>query len=806
METQTALTTPAVNLAAQPPVGLTSAEVAERIARGESNTVRQRFERTYWQIVRDNVFNLFNLVLFALVLVLLAFHDYSSIVFGTFSVVANSLIGTFQEIRAKRALDRLAALTSPDVAVWRDGRREQIAIEAVVKDDILPIEPGDRLCVDGVIVRSDSLELDESLLSGEADAISKEEAAPVYSGSYVVAGAGLMRATQVGAASTINKLSTVAKAYRNVKTPTQMKIDTLVAIAMVVIVIFAPMLIISGLNNRLAPVETVRNTLVLVTSLVPQGLMLSTTVSLALSAVRLSRRQALVQRVNAVESLANTTVVCFDKTGTLTLNEMAVVELVPLNGQSVDELRAQLGRYTRSLAHLNTTAAAIRAYVALEPASTPAAPKQSEIPFSSFRKWGAVAFADGALLLGAPERVIGQDASGVERARCLAAQGLRVLALAEMDGLPDANQQVVTGRPLALIVLSDQVRDGIGETLRQFGAQAVGVKVISGDNLETVAAIAAQAGIPTTAMYTGRQLDQMSEGELEKAAQQGTVFARIEPATKRRIVAALKRGGAYVAMVGDGVNDVPALKEAHLAIAMQGGAQVARDVADIVLLNNAISTLPPALVEGKKITQKIYATTRIYLPKTVYQLLLFILAGYMALPFPIGPIQISWFGLLLVSTPTVLIAFDLIRPAPVRSFNKEILGYTAVSGVIGAIGMACLYAMVYLGADRDPTLARSAVLLFMALFGAIIFLNSQGVDLFRVRTLRRHRMSTGLGILLAIITIGVPLARPGLFQIAAPTTLVWLLLFGVFAATAAALELTLHNRAILSRLRQLSSA
>jgi cation-transporting ATPase E len=457
LETQVAPSAAVVKPADLQPVGLTSAEVAERVARGESNAVRRRFERTYWQIIRDNVFNLFNLVLFALVLVLLAFRDYSSIVFGTFSVVANSLIGSLQEISAKRSLDRMAALAAQDVAVWRDGTRQRIPIEQVVKDDLLPIEPGDRLCVDGLIVRGDSLELDESLLSGEADAIAKEEAAPVYSGSFVIAGTGLMRATHVGAESTINKLATVARAYRNVKTPTQLKIDTLVGIAMVAILIFGPMVIISGVINQLLPVETVRNALVLVTSLVPQGLMLSTTVSLALGAVRISRHQALIQRMNAVESLANTTVLCFDKTGTLTRNEMAVVNLLPLNGQSVDELKEQLALYSANLAHLNKTAAAIQAYARSKQVAAPAELKQREIAFSSFRKWGAVVFAGRTLVLGAPERVLGQDRQGeaVERARGLAAQGWRVLALAEMDEAPESSQQYLAGRPLALIVLSD---------------------------------------------------------------------------------------------------------------------------------------------------------------------------------------------------------------------------------------------------------------------------------------------------------------------------------------------------------------
>lgn len=794
--------------------GLTSAEVAERIAKGESNAIKPYTERTYWQIIRDNIFTLFNLALLALMVVLLVFRDYGSIIFASFSVIANSLIGTIQELSAKRSLDRLAALASHDVTVWRDGVRQNILIADVVKDDVLPIEPGDRLVVDGTVLSSDSLEMDESLLTGESDVVLKDDSAPVYSGSYCVAGSGIMVATLVGVASTVNKVASTAKSYRNVKTPTQIKVDIFVELAVIAILIFGPMVIVTGVINKLVPLETVRNALVLVTSLVPQGLVLSTTLALTLGAVHISRHQTLIKRINAVESLANITVLCFDKTGTLTRNELTVVDLLPFDGQRSENVRSQLVFYMHNLSHLNKTAAAIANYckeaVITNNSDSGLAitNKLDEIPFSSVRKWGAVVLSDRTLILGAPERVLNQETNQaeLERAQQLASNGMRVLAFAQSEHPPENNTLDPASRPLALIVLSDKVRNGIQETLSQFIEQHVALKVISGDNQETIAAIATQAGIKVTGIFSGEQLKAMSAIEFDSAVTQANLFARIEPDTKRKIIAALKHQGAYVAMVGDGVNDVPALKEAHLAIVMNDGAQIARDIADIVLLNNDVSTLPIALAEGKMITQKIYATARIFLSKNVYHLMLFVLVSFMSLPFPISPIQISWFALIVVNVPSTLIAFGVIKPAFVKRFNRDVLGYVVISGLVGALGMALFYTIIYLTHNRDIATARSGVLLFMTLFGVLVFLNTQEISLFRPKTILDHWPSALLGVVLATGTIILPFIAPSTFRFVLPTEEVWLLLVVVFGITATALNIALHHLDFLDRLKQLMSA
>ena len=314
------------------PQGLTSAEVAERVARGEVNDYKPRVGRSYIDILRDNLFNIFNLVLFPMLGVIVWFGEYGVAFFAGFSVVSNALLGTIQEIIAKRRLDRLVALAAHDVRVIREGQPVEIPAGRIVKDDVLPIEPGDRLPVDGRVIATDSLEMDESHLTGESDAVLKEEGQEVYSGSFCIAGTGLMVATHVGAKSTINRLAQTAKIYKNPLTPTQRKVMVIVDIAIILMLILAPMLWISDSRDGLSILEKVKNSVVFITSLVPYGLLLIVIISLSIGAISIARHQTLIRRVNAVESLANVTVLCFDKTGTITQNKLAVSEILPCNG------------------------------------------------------------------------------------------------------------------------------------------------------------------------------------------------------------------------------------------------------------------------------------------------------------------------------------------------------------------------------------------------------------------------------------------------------------------------------------------
>ncbi|MBK8021726.1 MAG: HAD-IC family P-type ATPase [Chloroflexi bacterium] len=757
---------------APPPQGLTSSEVQQRVRRGEVNDFRARVGRSYWDIFRDNILNLFNLIFGTLLVIVFLFRDYGTFFFAGFSVVTNSFLGMIQEALAKRQLDRLAALAADDIRVWRDGRLVSISPLALVKDDIIPIQPGMRIPVDGALVHGDALEMDESQLTGESDAVLKNEGDPIVSGSFCIAGSGTMVATRVGRHSTINQLSETAKAYKQVLTPTQQRISLLVQLTVIIMLLTLPMVFISGYlqNGEVLTLPTFRSAVVFVASIVPQGLVLTAVLALTIGAVNISRKQTLVQRVNAVESMANVTTLCFDKTGTLTQNLLTVMKIEPLGVLPQNEIVERLALYTGNLSNQNRTAAAVASYVNGDSAlpALPAVTKTREVPFTSQRKWGAIVLPQETLILGAPERVLTlRNVQALERARELSAQGLRVLAFARSSMAMVETALDETREPLALIVLHDQVRPGIQNTLAEFAAENVALKVITGDNLETAMEIAREAGLTIEAAYSGDQLTAMDDERFAEAVHTANLFARIEPETKRRIVRTLKQQGEYVAMVGDGVNDVPALKEAHLAIAMNDGAQITKDVADLVLLNNALTTLPLAFREGRAIRQSVFGTMKIFLVKNFYSIIFFILAGFMLMPFPINPIQISWLTFGVINVPATLIAFRVIKPTPMATFRAGVLDYAVTAGFIGAASMSLVYAIAYIGSGEDVQIARSAVTQYMTLFGLLAFWNIHGIELFQVDTIRSRNRIFWIGIVFYIVTVIGFYMLPGLTEFTA---------------------------------------
>ncbi len=782
------------------PQGLTAAEVQQRIARGETNAYRARVGRTYWDILRDNLLNVFNLILFPLLAVIIYFGEYAVAFFAGFSVVSNALLGTVQEIIAKRRLDKLAAQAEQDVRVFRDGAVQTIPNRQVVLDDVMPIEPGDRLPVDGVVLSSDALEMDESHLTGESDSVLKDEKQSVHSGSYCIAGTGIMRVTGVGANSTLNKLARTAKVYKNPLTPTQRRVMIIVDIAILLMALLTPMLWIANSVAGLELLAKVKNAVVFVTSLVPYGLVLIVIISLSIGAISITRHRTLIRRVNAVESLANVTILCFDKTGTITQNKLAVTGIIPLNDEPPEAIRARLHLYTANLGHRNGTAAAVSSYVK-EDAPAQFVAKVREIPFSSARKWGAVVLPDETLILGAPERILNGGYTQItQQAQELSRQGLRVLTFARASQPPEDGHLNGSAHPIALVTLSDQVRPDIQETLNAFRAQNVRLKVISGDNMETVKSIARQAGIDTEHAYSGDMLKVMSEEDFEAAALQGTLFARIEPETKRRIVHSLRQRGEHVAMVGDGVNDVPALKEADLAVVMNDGAQITKEIGDIILLNNAMSTLPLAFAEGREITQTIFGTVKLFLTKTFYNVLLFVYVGFMSLPFPITPIQINWITFGTVNIVATLVAFKLMRPAYMERFRRDVLEVVMVGSFIVSAVMALLFAVVYFATGLNTDAARSALSIFATLFGILIFWNTFGVDLSQPRTLLKNPVITLMGVtFLLLVLLGFYL-MPELFEFVAPTPEISLLIVTLFLLTVVLFSANLKNRYLITRL------
>lgn len=793
-------TTPSIRRTGTHITGLNGAQVQERIERGDINRFESRGGRSYIDIFRHNVFNVFNIVLFTMLLIVLLSQDYWTVLFAGFSVVTNSLVGTVQEIAAKRKLDELADLAPKTVEVMRDGEVTTISNDDVVLDDVILIQPGERVVVDGKIIHSDSLEVDESQVTGESDAVHKNIDDPVVSGSFCIAGSGLMVATQVGAKSTVNRLTTTAKTYKSSLTPTQKKIATIVKLALMILVIFGPMLLIEGFRTGEGFLQTVKNMVVFSTSLVPQGLVLASTLALTIGAVNISRHQTLIQRVNAVESMANVTVLCFDKTGTLTENHLAVDKILPLRDEhDLETLNRQLKNYVGNLSHQNTTAAAIAGHFEMDTESLNSLDEKiAEIPFNSARKWGAMVFADGTYYLGAPERVIG-SAHGTTVMN-YASEGYRVLAFAMSTNPPEPDAHILDKdqiTPLALIVISDQVRHDSKETLEAFMELNVRPKVISGDSSQTVRAVAERAGMDVSVAYTGEQLDAMPEPILEKAVLEADVFARVEPETKKRIIAALRRQGHYVAMVGDGVNDVPALKEADLAISMNAGAQISKDVADIVLLNNAMSTLPLAFEEGTRITQTLFGSTKMFLAKNIYNTLLFIFVYFMALPFPITPIQISWAAFGTVNIPGGLLAIGLIRPNRIKGFRQDVLDYILTAGIVSALGIAFTYLVTYRYVDENLLVARSTTTLLFILYSLMIFLYVCGIDVAQPRTYLRYPLATAITFILTGGALGAATLFPDIFEFQWPPLEILGLVMLVFLLCAVIVSVGMRKRSLL---------
>ncbi|MGQ9904403.1 MAG: HAD-IC family P-type ATPase [Anaerolineae bacterium] len=774
--------------ASQAPPGLTDADVQQRIANGQTNAYTPKAARSTWDIIRDNVFTVFNMVLLIAVAATLAVGlgtagarmlVIGDTLFSGASVWINMIVGIVQELLAKRKLDRLAAMAVRKARVRRNGQVIEIPVEQIVLDDLVLLEPGDRAPVDGPVVESRALEMDESLLTGESDSVSKAVGDAVMSGTFCLAGAGVVRAEKIGADSYANRLTATARKLKTGLTPLQQKLTFVVQSLVVLMLVVVVLQLLAAWRTDVPMVDALRYTLTIVTSFVPAGLILANTVSLSVGAVQIARLDTLVQRINAIESMGNVTVLCTDKTGTLTQNKLTVQEVVPLGAYSLADALNLLAQYAGSLAAQNKTAGAIAEFAG-QPRHKPVV--VAEIPFSSTRKWGAVTLRDPdlargdlrTLILGSPELVLDPQhlhfGAVQAQVRAFTEQSLRVVALVEASSQVDASLAQLPDKrePVALVVLRDEIRPDITDTMSQFERLGVRVKVISGDSADTVRAIAQRAGVKNLTAITEQELSQLSGAAFDTAVRMHGLFARITPETKQRIVASLMKQGEYVAMVGDGVNDVPAIKQARMGVAMNDGAQITKDVSELVLLNNSMSTLPRALQEGQRITQKIYASSRLYLAKSVITILAFLFIGYVALPFPAEPRQISWIATMTVSLPCVLLAFGLLKPGYTFRFTREVLAYSILVGFVGGVVFTAAYVAEY--ALAGEAAARMAFTMVNLHFSMHVFWDVHDVSVFNLDTIRKHprEFLAGLGFL--GVGIAVPQMVPQLFN-AVPLTL-----------------------------------
>ena len=685
---------------APPLTGLSDEEAGRRRAAGQGNDVQIRTGRTYGRIVRDNVFNFINNLFYVLGVVLLALGKPLDAFVVVFVILANTVISLIQEIRAKRVMDRIAILMRPKASVLRDGHLQDLDPSQVVLGDILYVHAGDQVVVDGPMVGEGRMEVDESPLTGESDLVTKHPGDPLLSGSFCMTGGGHYEAEKVGLESFANKLTAKATEFKRELTPLQRQINQIVRILLFVVVIFEILVWIRNTIGGVPFVESVRMSTVIL-ALVPNGLVLSIALTYALGAVRLLGKGMLVQQFNAVESLSNVDVLCTDKTGTLTSGVVKAEDALALGAEQT-HLVSALGAFSASTTDANRTIEALReAY--------PAQRREAvhEAFFSSERKWSGLAFADGeargTYVLGAPEMLAPALRAGADwqtQADAWAARGLRVVLFAERpepvafsegDRPPELPADL---EALGLICFSDELRPGVQTTLDEFAEAGIEVKIISGDNPRTVTALATQAGVhavtrrdgagayceaalapdggtPAEAAATagttgdaasrelvavaGPDLEGLSPDELADAAERATVFGRVTPEQKQDLVEGLRSRGRYVAMIGDGVNDVIALKQANVAVGMQGGSQAARGVADLILLNDTFAPLPFAFKEGQRIINGMNDILRIFMVRIGYKAS--IIAVVMALGgFPFAPRQASLVSFVGAGVPAVVFA------------------------------------------------------------------------------------------------------------------------------------------------------
>ncbi|MEZ0052234.1 cation-transporting ATPase E [Mycobacterium sp. MAA66] len=697
--------------------GLTDAEVAQRVQAGQTNDVPSRAARSVQDIIRANVFTRINAILGALLLIVLATGSLINGLFGLL-IVANSGIGIIQELRAKQTLDKLAIVGQAKPLVRRRSGTQARPPSEVVLDDVIELGAGDQIVVDGTIMEAASLEVDESLLTGEADPIDKNPGDVVMSGSFVVAGTGAYRATKVGREAYAAQLADEASKFTLVKSELRSGIDAILRFITYLLwpagalIIYTQLFTTTGVGWR----ESVLRTVGALVPMVPEGLVLMTSLAFAVGVVRLGRRQCLVQELPAIEGLARVDVVCADKTGTLTENGMRVADLSTF---TADDAASVLAQMAADDARPNASMAAISEAYKLPPGWT----QTANAPFKSATKWSGVSYGEhGNWLLGAPDVLLDPGSPEAEQAEQLGAQGLRVLLLGSSDRSVDAPDAPGAVTPVALVTLEQRVRPDAAETLEYFAQQQVSVKVISGDNAVSVGAVAGSLGLHGETL-DARELPDEPE-RLAETVSEYTTFGRVRPDQKRAMVHALQSRGHTVAMTGDGVNDVLALKDADIGVAMGAGSSAARAVAQIVLLDNKFATLPYVVGEGRRVIGNIERVSSLFLTKTVYSVLLAIFVGLAGLSskllhtapvlYPFQPIHVTIAAWFTIGIPAFVLSLAPNNERAHRGFVRRVMTAALPSGCVVGTATFVMYLVAYQGkyaSDAQQNQASTAALI-----------------------------------------------------------------------------------------------
>ncbi|MEU2788870.1 cation-translocating P-type ATPase [Streptomyces sp. NPDC007100] len=731
--------------------GLTAAEVAERVTRGEVNDVPVRSSRSTADIVRSNVFTRFNAIIGVLFVIILIVGPIQDGLFG-FVIVANTGIGIIQELRAKKTLDSLAVIGESKPTVRRDGQAAEIPTSEVVLGDVIELGPGDKVIVDGEVLESDGLEIDESLLTGEADPVVKQPGEKMMSGSFVVAGGGAFTATKVGREAYAAQLAEEASRFTLVHSELRTGISQILKYVTWMMVPTAVGLILSHLFTLNMPGdEAVRRMVAGIVPMIPEGLVLLTSVAFAIGVIRLGRKKCLVQELPAIEGLARVDVVCLDKTGTLTEGGMDVSDLRTLGGTDEGHLKQVLGALGASDPRPN---ASLQAIIDAYPAddhwrSTDA------LPFSSARKYSGAALEDPdgehtTWLLGAPDVLLPSGDDALSEVDDLNAQGLRVLLLARAE--QDLHDPSVADhvRPAALIVLEQRLRPDAMDTLRYFEEQGVQAKVISGDNAVSVGAVAGKLGMPGAESPVDARKLPADQDDMGKVLEEGAVFGRVTPQQKRDMVGALQKRGRIVAMTGDGVNDVLALKDADIGVSMGAGSEATKAVAQIVLLDNSFATLPSVVAEGRRVIGNITRVATLFLTKTVYSVLLAILVACCQIPYPYLPRHLTLLSTLTIGVPAFFLALAPNKERAKPHFVRRVMRYAVPSGLIVGLAAFATYLLArshYTGPDALPAETSAATLTLFLSAMWVLAIIARPYTWWRVGLV----LAMGLGFLIVLV-------------------------------------------------------
>ncbi len=774
--------------------GLSDLEVARRVEQGLDNDTGAGTSRRVRDIVRANVLTPFNALLGALALIVILTGAIGDALFALI-VVANSLVGIVQELRAKRTLDRLAVLNAPRARVVRNGATVEIGVAEVVLDDLLELRSGDQVPADGVLREADGLEVDESLVTGESDPVAKQAGDRVLSGSIVVAGTGWCQATAVGASAFAQRLTDEARKFSVTRSELVDGINRILKYVAIAIAVVGPILFISQSATTATWQDAVRGAVAGLVGMVPEGLVLLASVTFFAAALTLGRRRVLVRELPAVEGLARVDVLCLDKTGTLTEGRIVF--------SGVEDLGSGVPGTTEALAAMaacdeaNATMAALR-----DPfPETAGWSATANVVFSSARKWSAMSFAGhGTWVIGAPEMV--RPAAGPgdpvrRQANDLAATGQRTLLLAW--GAPELPAPVADGPPalpegltaVALVTFEERIRADAADTLRYFTEQGVGLKIISGDSAQTVDAIARRVNLPDRSEpVDARGLPEETAGIAEVLAR-ASVFGRVTPQQKRSMVAGLHSLGHVVAMTGDGVNDALALKDADIGVAMGSGAAATRAVAQLVLLDSQFSVLPGVVAEGRRVIANVERVANLFLTKNVSSMVLALSVAVAGWPFPFLPRHLTLVSAVAIGIPGFFLAVGPSTQRFESGFVRRVLFFALPSGVIAAVAVMVAYGLARAAGD-PPTQARTAATI-------VFFMASLWVLAIQARPMTRWRVMlvaamAGLGLL----AFALPMGRT-FYDLRIPSVAVALEALLLGAAAASALEMSCRLSARRSR-------